>query len=171
MPIARLLIPALAALALAGAAAAQALYSPPEGDFAVAFAQAPHVAAKPANRSKDIAVRRYVDQGQSRALIVSIEDFPDGDLPAAADGGVYDRMLRNYADNNDGQLVSTKPARLAGRPCLEGQIVEHAAGTTDIIRVLLIGDRLYQLTYAMPEGADPRGADAAFFNSFRILKP
>lgn len=171
MRIARLLIPGLLALALAGAAGAQVLYSPPEGDFSVAFAQAPHVASKPANRSKDIAVRRYVDQGPSRALVVSIEDFPDGDLPAAADGGVYDRMLRSYADNNDGRLIATKPARLAGRPCLEGEILEHSAGTTDIVRILMIGDRIYQLTYAMPEEADPHGADAAFFNSFRILKP
>ena len=171
MRIARLLVPALAALALAGAAVAQTLYSPPEGDFSVAFGRDPKVISKPANRSKDVAVRRYVDQGSSRALVVSIEDFPDGDLPTAADGGVYDRMLRSYADNNDGRLVSTRPARLAGKPCLEGEIDEHSSGSTDIVRILMIGDRIYQLTYALPEGVDPQGADAAFFNSFRILKP
>jgi hypothetical protein len=166
-----LLIPGLLALALARTAGAQAVYSPPEGDFSVAFGQTPHVASKPANRSKDIAVRRYVDQGPGRALVVSIEDFPDGDLPAAADGGVYDRMLRSYADDHDGRLVATKAARLSGRPCLQGQVLEHGAETTDIIRVLMIGDRIYQLIYAMPEGADPQGADDAFFNSFKILKP
>jgi len=37
-------------------------------------------------------------------------------------------------------------------------------------RILLIGDRVWELTYAVPEGIDPSGADGAFFGSFRITK-
>ncbi len=163
-------VPALAFLGLVAAtAAAQALYSPPEGDFRVAFIGAPHVTARAANRSKDVARRRYVDQQPGRALIVSIEDYPDGSLPQGADAGIYDRFLRGMADDDMGQLISTRAARLAGRPCLEGQI-KDAAGDTEIVRVLKIGDRIYQLTYALPEGAEAQGADAAFFGSFQISK-
>jgi hypothetical protein len=161
---------ALAALAaFAAAAGAQALYSPPEGDFSIAFPSAPSVQSKPANRSKDIASRRYVDEERGRVMVVSIEDYPDGDLPAAADGGVYDHLLRSLAENRNGQLISTRAERLSGRPCLEGQIMDPN-GEIEIVRVLMIGDRIYQLTYALPEGADANGADAAFFGSFRITK-
>ncbi len=159
----------IAALAAAASAAAQALYSPPEGDFQVAFPEAPQVASRPANRSKDVALRRYVLQEPSRAMILSIEDFPPGNLPAAADGAVYDRMLRNLADDNMGRLIATRPARLSGRPCLEGRITDDK-GTVEIVRVLMVGERMYQLTYALPEDADPQGADVAFFASFKINK-
>ncbi len=160
----------LAAAALATApAGAQSLYSPPEGDFQVAFPDAPSVQSRPANRSKDIAARRYVVQQPSRAMIVAIDDYPQGNLPAAANAAVYERMLRNRADDEEGRLLDTKAARLAGRPCLEGSI-ETKGGALEIVRILLIGDRVWELTYAVPEGIDPAGGDSAFFGSFRITK-
>ena len=159
---------ALAALAAAATAAGgQALYSPLEGDFSVAFPDMPQVQSRPANRSKDIAARRYVDQQPSRVMTVLIEDYPDGALPAAPNAGVYDHMMRARADDHDEQLISTRAARLAGKPCLEGQFTDKT-GDVEIVRVLMVGDRLYQLSYALPEGAEANGADAAFFNSFRI---
>ena len=165
----RYAVMALAGLAAAASAGAQALYSPPEGDFQIAFPETPQVASRPANRSKDVALRRYVAQEPSRAMIVSIEDFPQGDLPPSADAGIYDRVLRMLAEEHMGRLVSTRAARLAGRPCLEGQITGDG-GETEIVRVLMLGDRMYQVTYALPEGAEAQGADAAFFASFRITK-
>ena len=153
--------------AAASAAGAQALYSPPEGDFSIAFPDKPQVQSRPANRSKDVAIRRYVDDQPSRVMTLSIEDYPDSALPSAANAGIYDHMLRNRADDRDEQLISTRAPRLGGKPCLEGRFTDKT-GNIEIVRVLLIGDRVYQLTYAMPEGAEPNGADAAFFNSFRI---
>ena len=158
----------LAALAAADARA-QALYSPPEGDFTVAFPQTPSVQSKPANRSKDIAVRRYVDQERGRALIVSIEDYPDGMLPMSADAGVYDHLLRSIAEDRGAMLVNTRAARLSGRPCLEGVLTQPGADS-EFVRVLMVGTRVYELTYALPEGADPVGGDQAFFSSFKITK-
>ena len=157
----------LAGLALAGPAGAQALYSPPEGDFQIAFPDAPAVQVKPANRSKDTASRHYVDQQPSRAMVVAIDDYPDGSLPTAADGGVYDRMLSTRAENDGGKLVSTRAARLSGHPCLEGTIT-NGADDLEIVRILMIGNRIYELTYALPGGADAAGGDTAFFNSFKI---
>ncbi len=160
----------LAAAALATTpAVAQSLYSPPEGDFQVAFPDAPSVQMRPANRSKDIAARRYVVQEANRAMIVSIDDYPQGNLPPSANSAVYEHMLHNHADDEEGRLLDTKAARLAGLPCLEGSI-ETKSGALEIVRILLIGDRVWELTYAVPEGADPAGADGAFFGSFRITK-
>jgi hypothetical protein len=159
-------------LALAGAAAAsvafcQALYSPPEADFSVAFPATPTVQVKPANRSHDIGRRRYVAQEPSRAFIVAIDEYPDGQLPQLVDAGVYDHLLRDRAGDNPTSLVSTKPARLSGRPCLEGTFHE-ADGVVEVVRVLMIGDTIYELTFAHPEEADQPEAAAAFFNSFKL---
>ena len=156
------------ASALASAAQAQAsAYSPPEGDFSVAFPAEPEVQIRPAHRSHDIGRRRYVAQEPARAMIVAIDDYPDGELPQAADAGVYDKILRSRADDENAQLVSTRAARLSGRPCLEGMLV-GTNGAVEEVRVLMVGDRLYQLTYVHPDGADPAGADATFFGSFKI---
>jgi hypothetical protein len=156
------------ASALTATARAQtAPYTPPEGDFSVDFPAQPEVQIRPAHRSRDVAHRRYVTQEPARALVVAIDDYPDGVLPQAADAGVYDKMLRTRADDDNAQLVSTRPARLSGRPCLEGRIVD-TNGVVEEIRVLMVGDRIYQLTFVHPDGADPAGADAAFFSSFKI---
>ncbi len=160
----------LAAGALwAAPALSQSLYSPPEGDFQVAFPEMPTVQSKPANRSKDVAARRYVVEERGRALIVAIDDYPQGELPPAADSAVYERLLRGRAEDENGRVLDTKAARLAGRPCLEGSI-ETKGGALEIVRILLIGDRVWALTYAVPEDVDPAGADSAFFGSFRITK-
>lgn len=165
----RAVLAILIGLLAVGAAHAQVLYAPPEGDFTVAFPQPPSAQSRPANRSKDVAARRYVSQQPSRALVVAIDDYPDGMLPSTADAGVYEHMLLTRAEGDQGRLISTRAARLAGRPCLEGAIM-GATGDMEIVRILMIGERVYQLTYALPEGADPAGADAAFFNSFKITK-
>lgn len=160
-----------AALALSAAPAAlaqPALYSPPEADFSIAFGGPPQVQVKAAKRSKDIGFRRYVDQAPQRALIVAVDQYPDGGLPQLVDAGVYDRILRGHADDSGQKLVSTRPARLSGRPCLEGTFAD-TEGAIEIVRVLIIKDRLWRLTYAHAEG-DPAApaAAAAFFGSFKL---
>ena len=157
----------LVALSATSMAGAQALYSPPEGDFAVAFTAAPAVQVKPAHRSRDIAFRRYVDQQPSRAFVVAIDEYPQGALPQYADAGVYDHLLRDRAENAESKLVSTRAARLAGRPCLEGTFKDDN-DTVEVVRVLMIGERIYQLTYAHADGDDRPDVGAAFFGSFRI---
>ena len=155
------------ALAAAGLVSAQALYAPPEGDFTVAFPAEPSVRVTPAKRSHDITFRRYVDQEASRAFVVAIDEYPDGALPPSADAGVYDHILRDRAGDDPTRLKSTRAARLSGKPCLEGTF-NDPDGDIEVVRVLMIGDRLYQLTYVHPDGADQPEAGAAFFNSFRI---
>jgi hypothetical protein len=158
---------ALACVATASVAAGQALYSPPEADFSIAFPATPTVQVKPAVRSHDIGRRRYVAQEPSRAFIVAIDEYPDGELPQLVDAGVYDHILRDRAGDDPTSLVSTKPARLSGRPCLEGTFREPD-GVVEVVRVLMIGDKVYQLTFAHPDGADQPDAASAFFGSFKL---
>jgi hypothetical protein len=149
------------------AAAAQAVYSPPEGDFSVAFAAPPKVEAHPPNRSKDIGYRRYVEADNAHAFVVSVDEYPEGGAPLSAGAGVYDRLLRGHAEDSGAQLVSTRPARLAGRPCLEGTFKDDNE-VVEVIRVLIVGNRLWRLTWVHPDGADQDAAANAFFGSFKL---
>jgi hypothetical protein len=153
--------------AIVSSASAQALYSPPEGDFSVAFDGAPSVQAQPAKKSRDVGFRRYVDQSGARALVVAIDQYPQGGLPQLVDAGVYDHLLRDHAESSGAQLVFTKPARLAGKPCLEGAF-KDSNDEVELVRVLIIGDRIWRLTYAYPAAVDQAGAPNAFFSSFKI---
>ena len=157
-------------VAVAFQTAAQDPYRSPEGDFAAAFPLAPTAQTRPARRSNDIAQRRYVDEEDGRTFMVTVDEYPQNILPSAPDEGVYDRLLRSYAKADPNSLKSTRPTRLAGRPCLEGTYVDPD-GNVQIIRVLMLGDRIYQVTYVHAAGVDAPGAGEAFFSSFKLLTP
>lgn len=157
-------------LAVAGPATAQEPYRAPEGDFTVVFPMTPMVQTRPAHRSNDVAERRYADEENGRTFMVTVDDYPQNVLPPEPDEGIYDRLLRSYAKGDPASLKSTRPTRLAGRPCLEGAYMDPD-GNVQLIRVLMLGDRIYQVTYIHADGVDAPGAADAFFNSFKILAP
>jgi hypothetical protein len=155
------------ALAMVPAARAEQAYSPPEGDFSVAFPAAPTVRVRPAVKSHDIGYRSYVDEDSTGAFVVAVDEYPPDSLPQLVDAGVYDHFLRNRAESASSQLVSTRPARLSGKPCLEGTF-KGANDVVEVVRVLKVGDRVYELTYAHADGAEQPGAAQAFFASFKL---
>ena len=134
------------------------------------FPMTPTVQTRPAHRSNDIAERRYVDEENGRTFMVTVDEYPQNVLPPEPNEAIYDRLLRSYAKTDPASLKSTRPTRLAGRPCLEGVYMD-ADGNVQLIRVLMLGDRIYQVTYVHADGVDAPGAGDAFFNSFKILAP
>ena len=162
----------LGAIGLAAAlpTSAQDPYRAPEGDFIVMFPMTPTVQSRPAHRSNDIAERRYADEENGRTFMVTVDEYPQNVLPPEPNEAIYDRLLRSYAKADPASLKSTRPTRLAGRPCLEGAYMD-ADGNVQLIRVLMLGDRIYQVTYVHADGVDAPGAGDAFFNSFKILAP
>ena len=165
-----LLAALLLACAAASAHAQDAPFTPPEGDFSVAFPGPPSAHAAPAKRMSDVAYRRYVDQERDRAFIVDVAAYPEGDLPPSPDGAIYDRLMRSHADEDSSKLVSTRAARLAGRPCLEGTFTDPQ-GNIEVMRVLMVGDRIFKLSYAYADGVEDPAAPAAFFGSFKLTAP
>ncbi len=146
---------------------AQALYAPPEGDFSIAFPAPPTAQAQPAKRMNDVSIRRYVVQQQGRAYVLLVEQYPQGVLPPSANAAVYDRLLRSHADDSNTELISTRPARLAGLPSLEGTF-KDMDGDVEVLRVLMLNDRIYRLTCARAPGLDDAGEAGAFFGSFKL---
>jgi len=157
-------------LAIAASAAAQDPFRPPEGDFAAMFPMAPAIQTRPARRSNDVDHRRYVDEESGRTFMVTVDQYPQGVLPTEPNEAVYDKLLRVYAQDDPTALKSTRPARLSGRPCLEGAYVDMD-GNIQIMRVLMLGDRVYQVAYIHAPGVDAPGAEDVFFSSFKILQP
>ena len=166
----RLALIAALVLGWTASAGAQITYRAPEGDFVIDFPMAPTVETRPAHRSHDVALRRYEDNENSRAFSVRIEEYPDNALPPSPNGATYDRLLRSYAGDDPTSLKSTRPARLSGRPCLEGVFVDME-GDTRVVRVLMLGERIYQVAYIHAEGADEPGVAEAYFGSFKITAP
>ncbi len=160
----------LAALALASAAWTQDGFHPAEGDFTAAFPATPAVQTQPARRSKDVGYRRYLDEENGSAFMVSVDEYPPGVLPPAPNEAIYDRILKSLAKDDPESLKSTRPARLSGRPCLEG-LYQNAEGAIQVARVLIIGDRIYRVSYTHNDGVDPPGVQDAFFNGFKITAP
>ncbi len=146
---------------------AQVLYAPPEGDFSIAFPAPPTAQAQPAKRMNDVSIRRYVVQQQGRAYVLLVEQYPQGVLPPSANAAVYDRLLRSHADDSNTELISTRPARLAGLPSLEGTF-KDMDGDVEVLRVLMLNDRIYRLTCARAPGLDDAGEAGAFFGSFKL---
>ncbi len=167
----RALIAATFVLAAASAQAqTPAPYSPPEGNFTVDFPSPPNVQSREAVRSKDIGLRRYVDQERDRAFIVAVDLYPPDILPRSPNGGVYDHLLRLHAEDDMLTLVSTRAARLSGLPCLEGTFTDKDENL-EIVRVLVVGDAIWRVTYAHPADlTDPEPAKA-FFASFKLTNP
>ncbi len=102
--------------------------------------------------------------------MVTVDEYPQNVLPPEPNEAVYNRLLESYAKADPASLKSTRPTRLAGRPCLEGAYMD-GDGNVQLIRVLMLGDRIYQVTYIHADGVDSPGAGDAFFNSFKILAP
>jgi hypothetical protein len=157
-------------LAWTSGASAQQAYRPQEGDFVVDFPMPPAVQTRPARRSKDIAQRRYVDEENGRIFSIAVDEYPDGILPPSPTESTYDRVLRLLAGEDPQTLKATKPSRLSGRPCLEGRF-EDGDGDVRTVRVLILGDRVYQVSYIHADGVDPPGGGEAFFNSFKLTGP
>ena len=166
----RLLAFAALILAWTSSADAQETFRAQEGDFTAHFPMAPTVQTRPARRSQDVAQRRYVDDENGRVYSISVDEYPEGALPPSPNESTYDRLLRSYAKDDPQSLKSTRPARLSGRPCLEGVFVDMD-GDERVSRVLILGDRLYQVTYIHADGVDAPGAADAFFNSFKLTTP
>ncbi len=157
-------------IALCLAATPALAWSPPEADFTVELPSDPSAQAAPPKRMSDIGHRRYVVQEPTRAMVVAVEEYPEGDRLPAPNAAVYERILQGHAENNGTELVSTRASRLAGRPSLEG-VFADPRGDVEIVRVLLSGRRIYRLTYAYAADSESRGGAEAFFASFRVAAP
>ncbi len=167
--IGRAMIVALA-LGWAGLAMAQAAFTPPEGDFTASFPRPPEAhGGAAADADRPPSDRTYVDDEGDRGFLVAVSQFRTGILPRTPDSGFYGRALELYVKASGSELKSSRPVELAGRPAIEGSMV-NADGGLMVVRLVAKGDRIYTVAWTRaPSAAEDEGV--RFFDSFRLTGP
>ena len=149
-----------AALALPALAAPR--YDSPEHDFSVAFPSAPVVEGRRSAGDDDSSWAIYDVQDHGAVFRVRVDRYP-ASLPAPKpDKTTYQLLLRGHAVESASRLVSSGPVRLGGHPAMQG-VFAGGDGGRQQMRVLMLGRRVYQVSYSGPDEAA-----AAFLDSFRL---
>jgi hypothetical protein len=148
----------------------QASYSPGEREFSADFPVTPQVAGQPAINDDAPAYHTYEARQNGRAFLVRIDEYPRSIRVPDPSTRAYELLLRVHAAESASKLVSVTPARLADRPGMQG-VYANAAGALEERRVLMIGHKVYQVSYTRPDGAGSPAEGDAFLDSFRITAP
>lgn len=154
-------------LSLAGAPALAAVtYSPPEADFRILMPATPSAEVQPARSIDDASFRRYAAEAAEGAFALTVDRYPDSIRVPQATQSMYERMLWAHAKEKGLTLTGSRPVLLSKLPGAEGRFAA-ADGTVEVRRILMLGGRIYQLSYVAKPGAS--GSGEAFFASFQVL--
>ena len=149
---------------------AQSLFTSAQGGFSVAFPRQPKVAGHLAERGDVSGSVAYQAEDDRGSFLVRVDEYPKGIRIPDPDPYVYELILRAYAVQTSARLVSTTPVRLGGYTALQG-LIAHDGEARELRRVLMVGRRIYQISYTQAAGADAAGPGPAFLDSFRIVDP
>jgi len=137
------------------------------GGFRVAFPAAPIVKrGKQRTEIGDILTTRYsAGDGAEAVYDLTYNDYPRQGIAKLSADRLMDAVLDGLVYQSKGKLVSEKPFA-AGNFTGREHDIEGQDGMRYRIRLLLVGNRLYQLTAMArpPARADER----KFFNSFQL---
>ena len=109
----------------------------------------------------------YIATTEGAAYSLRIDQFPASIRAPSPTPSVYELLLRGYAAQSGMSLQSFQPAELGGRSGIEGVFVD-AVGDTEIRQVLMVGRRVFQVSFRYARGVDATGAGRAFLGSFKI---
>ena len=155
--------------ALAATAQAAPHFDSPEHDFSVDFPADPVIEGRRAANDDDSSYAIYDLQDHGVAFTVRVDRFPTS-LPAPKpDTSTYQLMLRSHARESSSRLVSATPARLGGRPAMQG-VFARQNGDQQQMRVVLVGRRVYQVSFTGPDEAASAATGAAFLDSFHLAE-
>jgi hypothetical protein len=145
--------------------AATVFQAPIEG-FSASFPTRPQVIGHAPETDEDSGYWVYADQGRCAAYRVRVDQYPKNIRVPAPDQRAYDLILRAHAVESSSHLRSERAVAVGGQPGLEGEFV-GAAGGGERIRVVMLGRRVYQVSYTQAAGGRCDEADA-FLASFQI---
>ena len=165
--IAKVLAATAAVLTYSGVGEAwpKSLFTSPQRDFVVAFPSHPEIAGRGAENEDASGYRVYSAGGAHDAFEVRVDQYPKTIPVPAPDPQTYELILRAYAVQTASRLEATTPVQFDGHLGLQGRFV-HATGATEIRRVLMVGHKIYQVSYTDHAAADPAGT--AFLDSFKL---
>jgi hypothetical protein len=141
-----------------------------DGHFAANFP----AAVKRANRivDKDIGqiatFQVYVSQG-GVAFIVTYSDYPEGYVAKTGAATVYKDAAKEAAGNAKGTIRGEDNCKLGDVGGLEAVIDGPDRGYVERVRIYVVGDRLFQVTYVGPPDSEAGKPALDFLDSFRLL--
>jgi hypothetical protein len=101
------------------------------------------------------------------AYMVSFVDSPVGSLGRKSAAQLLEGVAGAAAQG--GMLLRDKPIALAGYPGREYVIARNSDTSVTVIRVTLVGNRLYQMAYSIGAETEPTSPDVLhFLNSFAL---
>ena len=142
-------------------------FESPSQDFRVAFPTPPQLSGHTPANDDDSGSWTYAVRLNGRAFTVRIDQYPNRIRVPAPDPHTYELLLRAHAEENSSRLVSMKSVDVGGLTGLEGDFV-GANGAGELMRVLMVGRRIYQLSYVLPEGDGGGEQGDGFLTSFRL---
>jgi len=145
---------------------AQSVYTYPDSDFSIAFPGPPDVDAHAPQNDDAPGSWTYLVKENGISFSVRIDQYPKSIRVPDPTPFTYQLLLRGHAVETSSRLVSTGPVLLGKKPALQG-VFASSNGGTELRRVLMVGHRVYQVSYSTEGPADP-GQGAAFLDSFKL---
>jgi hypothetical protein len=165
-------LPLVVAISLmwAGVAMAQPAwrtFAAAEGDLTASFPGAP-VVSTPTPGPAILSQRTYALEAPPAAYNISVMVYPKAALPAAPTVAYYTPLMTSFAEGSGTKLRALTPLAFAGRSGAQGVFDDPETGSVMVLRLVVVGDKLFSVVYGGPKGSDT-GADARqFLDSVRI---
>lgn len=109
-------------------------------------------------------------ESNEAAFIIAYGDYPAGSLSKTDRATTYDNFIEGVVQNLKGVLRSGaehRLARIAGREWIIDMAKDKLVARE---RCYIVGDRLNQIMFLGPAGAENGAAVFSFMNSFRLLR-
>jgi len=142
-------------------------FESPGQDFRVSFPTPPQLTGHAPADDDDSGSWIYAVRLDGRSFMVRIDQYPNRIHVPAPDQGTYRLLLRAHAQESSSRLVSEKPVDVGGFAGMEGDFVA-ANGSDELVRVLMVGRRIYQLSCVLPPGDRGGEQGDGFLSSFQI---
>jgi hypothetical protein len=164
----------LAIFTLAGCATATPdwqTFTSPEGDFSVDMPGNPVADNQESSTDQgSITVHLYTVRIGNSDYIVAYSDYPEGMIAATGVQAFLDDIRNNAINNTKGKLLAEETIELNGNPGRSLRVESPDGTGIAQARMLLVGNRLYQV-FVATEKVNAETADVQrFLNSFTLLK-
>lgn len=136
--------------------------------------------AKPKDMTKEIdaggtALKINIwgyEQGSAGAYLISYTDFPEGTVDPDDTGAFFDRVQGGIISSGKGKLSSSKNSKFLKKyPSRDIAYTVPSINGTGRVKMILVGDRLYQLmALGNDDFMDSEEVDF-FFASFKLSPP
>jgi len=145
---------------------ARPTFEAPSQGFSASFPAPPQVIGHGPAGDDDSGYWIYAGRSNGASYTVRIDQYPNSIRVPAPDERAYDLLLRAHAVESSSRLKSEKSVGVGGLAGLEGDFVGEAGGG-EHMRVVMVGRRIYQISYT-PAAGDGGEQGDAFLASFQI---